>query len=166
MPFSASWHTLLEELDELPDDAEFITPLSHDTFRVTDVQEHRVVVTFDDTGERRPLKLDQFETLYRRIRDSNGVFEIDRLPPDARAYPAVLSLHPRFEIDEEQVVAVQKEDGTATIVSASVPSIMMATPMRYQRMPARRLRSCPSQSRTLSSSNQTVTPAVIIGAHA
>ena len=38
MPFSASWHTLLEELDELPDDAEFITPLSHDTFRVTDVQ--------------------------------------------------------------------------------------------------------------------------------
>lgn len=114
MPFSASWHTLLEELDELPDDAEFITPLSHDTFRVTDVQEHRVVITFDDTGERRPLKRDQFETLYRRIRDSNGVFEIDRLPPDARAYPAVLSLHPRFEIDEEQVVAVEKEDGTDT----------------------------------------------------
>ncbi|SDD93504.1 hypothetical protein SAMN05192552_10738, partial [Natrinema hispanicum] len=29
MPFSVSWHTLLEHLDELPADATLITPLSH-----------------------------------------------------------------------------------------------------------------------------------------
>jgi hypothetical protein len=114
MPFSASWHTLLEELDELADDAELVTPLSHDTFRVTDVQEHRVVVTFDDTGERRPLQRDQFETLYRRIQDSNGAFELDRLPPDADPHPAVLSLHPRFEVDEERGCIVETEVGTDT----------------------------------------------------
>ena len=114
MPFSISWHTLLEELDELADDAVLITPLSHDRFRVTDVQEHRVVVTFEDTGERRPLQRDQFDTLYRRIQDSKGAFDLDRLPPDADPYPALLSLHPRFEVDEEQGSIVEKEAGTDT----------------------------------------------------
>ena len=114
MSFSISWHTLLEELDELADDAVLITPLSHDRFRVTDVQEHRVVVTFEDTGERRPLQRDQFDTLYRRIQDSKGAFDLDRLPPDADPYPALLSLHPRFEVDEEQGSIVEKEAGTDT----------------------------------------------------
>ncbi|QSG07615.1 DUF2800 domain-containing protein [Halapricum desulfuricans] len=114
MPFSVSWHTLLEELDELDDGAELITPLSHDRFRVTDVQEHRVVVTFGDTGERRPLQRDQFETLYRRIQDSDDEFDLDRLPPDADPYPAVLSLHPRFEVDEQEGVIIEKEETTDT----------------------------------------------------
>jgi len=114
MPFSASWHTLLDELDDLPDGAELITPISHDRFRVTDVQEHRVVVTFTETGERTPLQHDQFETLYRRIRETNGGFDLDRLPPDADPYPAVLSLHPRFEIDEQAGIITEKEDATAT----------------------------------------------------
>lgn len=29
MPFSASWHTFLDELDDLPDGAELITSLSN-----------------------------------------------------------------------------------------------------------------------------------------
>ena len=69
MPFSVSWHTLLDELDDLSDGAELITPVSHDQFRLTDVQEHRVVITFSETGERMPLQRDQFETLYRRNQD-------------------------------------------------------------------------------------------------
>ena len=114
MPFSVSWHTLVEELDELTDGAELITPLSHDKFRVMDVQEHRVVITLDDTGERRPLQRDQFETLYRRIQDSGGEFDLDRLPPDADPYPTVLSLHPRFEVDEKEGVIMEKEAPTET----------------------------------------------------
>jgi polyhydroxyalkanoate synthesis regulator phasin len=122
MPFSVSWHTLLDEIDELSDGAELITPISHDRFRITDAQEHRVVVTLDDTGERRPLQRDQFETLYRRIQDSNSEFDLDRLPPDADPYPAVLSLHPRFEIDEERDVIVEKEDGTDTQLLSDEPA--------------------------------------------
>jgi hypothetical protein len=38
-----------------------------------------------------PLQREQFETLYRRITDSAGAFDLDRLPPDAGSYPAVLS---------------------------------------------------------------------------
>jgi len=68
-PFSVSWHTLLEELDDLPKGATLLTPLSHDRFRVTDVQEQRVVIEFleREIDEARPLQRDQFETLYRRI---------------------------------------------------------------------------------------------------
>ena len=56
MPFSVSWHTLLEELDDLSDDATLITPLSHDRFRITDVQEQRIVTEFlnRDIDETRP----------------------------------------------------------------------------------------------------------------
>jgi hypothetical protein len=115
MPFSVSWHTLLDELDDLPEGATLITPLSHDRFHVTDVQEQRVVIEFldRDIDETRPLQRDQFETLYRRITDEPDGFELDRLPPDADPYPAVLSVHPRFEIDEDQGVIVEKEGPTA-----------------------------------------------------
>jgi hypothetical protein len=116
MPFSVGWHTLLDELDDLSEGAELITPLSEDRFRITDVQEHRVVITFDEFGERHPLQREQFETLYRRIQDSNSEFELDRLPADADPYPAVLSLHPRFEIDGDRGVIVETEGPTDTQV--------------------------------------------------
>ncbi len=114
MTFSVSWHTLLDELEELPDGATLITPLPHKRFRVTDVQEHRVVIDYEDRDETRPLQRDQFETLYRRISDEPDGFELDRLPPDADPYPAVLSLHPRFEIDEDRGVIVESEGPTTS----------------------------------------------------
>ncbi|WP_436901193.1 hypothetical protein [Halovenus halobia] len=114
MPFNVSWHTLLDELEELPDGATLITPLSHKRFRITDVQEHRVIIQFDESGENRPLQRDQFETLHQRIKDSQGRFQLDRLPPDADPYPAVLSLHPRFEIDEDSGIIVETEGATTS----------------------------------------------------
>jgi len=116
MPFSASWHTLLDELDELPDGATLITPLSHDRFHVSDVQEQRVIIEFldRDIDETRPLQRDQFETLYQRLTDEPDGFDLDRLPPDADPYPAVLSLHPRFEIDEDRGVIGETEGPTTS----------------------------------------------------
>ena len=114
MPFSVSWHMLLDELDDLSEGAELITPLSHDRFHIADVQEQRVVITFDDSGERQPLQREQFETLYRRIQDSVGGFALDRLPADADPYPAVMSLHPRFEIDGDRGVIIETEGPTDT----------------------------------------------------
>ncbi|ELZ37500.1 hypothetical protein [Halorubrum tebenquichense] len=113
MTFSVSWHALLDELDDLPEGATLITPLSHNRFRVTNVQEQRVIIDFEDSDEKRPLQRDQFETLYRRIGDEPNGFELDRLPADADPYPAVLSLHPRFEIDENAGV-ITEQDGPTT----------------------------------------------------
>jgi hypothetical protein len=63
MSFTASWHTLLDELDDLPESATLITPLSHQRFRITEVQDARVIIQFEDRDEKRPLQRDQFETL-------------------------------------------------------------------------------------------------------
>ena len=116
MSFTASWHTLLEELDDLPESATLITPLSHQRFRITDVQDARVIIQFEGRDETRPLQRDQFETLYRRIGDTPDGFDLDRLPPDADPYPAVWSVHPRFEVDEDAGVITQSEVATATQV--------------------------------------------------
>ncbi len=116
MPFSVSWHTLLDEAEELPSDATLITPLSHKRFRITDTQEHRVIIEYQESGDSRPLQREQFETLYRRIQERNGRFELDRIPADAEPYAAVLTLHPRFEIDEEAGVIIETEEPSATHV--------------------------------------------------
>ena len=116
MSFTASWHTLLDELDDLPESATLITPLSHQRFRIADVQDARVIIQFEDRDETRPLQRDQFETLYRRIEDAPDGFDLDRLPPDADPYPAVWSVHPRFEVDEDAGIITQSEISTATQV--------------------------------------------------
>jgi hypothetical protein len=115
MPFSVSWHTLLEEAEAISDDATIVTPLTHTPFRLSDVQEHRIIIDYVDKDETRPLQRDQFETLYRRIQDEPTTeFELDRLPPDADPYAAVLSLHPRFEVDEDAGVIRESDAATST----------------------------------------------------
>jgi len=116
MPFSVTWHTLLDECEDLAEDATLLTPLSQDRFRITDVQEHRIVVEFldRDVDETRPLQRDQFETLYERISDAVDGFDLSRLPPDADPYPAVLSLHPRFEVDESVGVIRETDEPTGS----------------------------------------------------
>ena len=119
MPFSVSWHTLCDTLEDLPEGATLITPLSHDRFRLLDVQDHRVVIQFDHTDETQPLQREQFETLYDRIQDAATGFDLDRLPPGADPYPAVLSVHPRFEVDEDAGIITETESATTTQVVES-----------------------------------------------
>jgi len=121
-PFHVSWQTLLEELDGLPEGATLITPLSHTRFGITDVQEQRVVIRVEDSDEKRPLQRDNFETLYRRLTDEPGGFELDRLPPDADPYPAVWSLHPRIEIDEDAGVIVETDEPTTDQLLGAAPA--------------------------------------------
>jgi len=78
MSFSVSWHTLLEEVDDLPADAVLVTPLSHTAFRISDSQEHRIIIDYVEKDERRPLQREQFETLFGRVSDEpTQEFELD-----------------------------------------------------------------------------------------
>lgn len=113
MPFNVSWRTLLDACEELPDGATLIMPLSHERFRITNVQEHRIIIEFH-SGESQPLHREQFETLYGLITDAPTGFDLDRLPPDAEAYPTVLSLHPRFEVDERDGTITETDPETYT----------------------------------------------------
>ena len=83
-----------------------------------------MIVQFQDTDvdPTRPLQREQFETLYERITDAYDGFELDRLPPDADAYPAVWSLHPRFEIDEDQGIIVERDAPTSSQVIETQPA--------------------------------------------
>jgi hypothetical protein len=114
MPFSASWHTLLDHAEELPSDATLLTPLSRKPFRLTDVQEHRILITYRDDDGTTPLQRDQFETLFQRVQDSHAGFELDRLPADAEPYATVLSLHPRFELDDRAGTLTETETPTSS----------------------------------------------------
>ncbi|WIV65993.1 hypothetical protein [Natrialbaceae archaeon AArc-T1-2] len=121
MPFTTSWHTLLESAEELPADATLLTPLSRREFRVTDVQEHRILVSYLDDDGTTPLQREQFETLFGRVRDARDGFDLDRLPPDAEPYATVLSLHPRFEIDDREGTLSATETPTGSpLVDASL----------------------------------------------
>lgn len=114
MTFGSTWHNLLENVEELPTDATLVTPLSRKAFGVTNVQEHRVLIEYRDDDETIPLQKDQFETLYRRIQDSRGEFDLDRLPPDAEPYATVISLHPRFEVDDREGTLTESDQSTGS----------------------------------------------------
>jgi hypothetical protein len=114
MTYSARWHTLLEEAEELASTATLVTPLSDTRFHITDTQEHRIIIEFLESGDSQPLQREQFETLYRRLQDTAGGFDLDRLPPDAEPYAAVLTLHPRIKIDVDAGVLREPDAPTTT----------------------------------------------------
>jgi hypothetical protein len=121
MSFGERWRTLIEECEELPPAATFVAPLTDAPFQVTDSQDHRIVVEFRDGGESRPLNREQFEALHTRIRESPDGFPLDNLPPGAEPYAAVLSLHPRYEVDEQAGTIAETDDSTATQLADGEP---------------------------------------------
>ena len=114
MSFQTSWYTLCDECDALGDGATLTTPTTDTTFRITSVQDHRIVIAFVDTDDSHPLQREQFETLAGRITDSGGTFELQRLPPDAEPYAAVLSLHPRYECNERAGTLAETDEPTSS----------------------------------------------------
>ncbi|MCQ4333411.1 hypothetical protein KM295_07945 [Natronomonas sp. F2-12] len=114
MPFSATWHNILDNAEELPSDATLLTPLSREPFRIRDVQEYRVLIEYRNKDGTTPLQREQFETLFQRVEESRGEFDLDRLPPDAEPYATVLSLHPRFEIDDREGTLTESETPTSS----------------------------------------------------
>jgi hypothetical protein len=119
-PFGATWGTLRDRCEELPEDATLVTPLSQKRFRITDVQDPRIVIEDTDSGDTQPLQCDQFETLARHVSDAaanadgdgsdDSGFALERLPPDAEPYAAVLAIHPRYVIDERKGTLTELDD--------------------------------------------------------
>lgn len=123
MPFGTSWHTLLDECDALGEDATLTTPLTDTRFRITSTQDPRIVIEFVDTGDSQPLQRDQFETLAGRIAETEGTFELQRLPPDAEPYAAVLSLHPRYECNVRAGTLTETDEPTTSqLITGASPA--------------------------------------------
>ncbi|MGB9954694.1 hypothetical protein ACOZ4F_20085 (plasmid) [Haloarcula marismortui] len=114
MTFGPTWNNLRDNVEALQSDAILATPLSRKAFSIEDVQEHRVLIQYRDDDETIPLQKDQFETLYERVSDARGEFDVDRLPPDAEPYATVLSLHPRFEVDDRAGTLTESDQSTGS----------------------------------------------------
>ncbi len=114
MPFRVTWSNLLDNVEELPADATLLTPVSQKPFQITDVQQHRMLIEYQAGSETVPLQREQFETLFQRVDDAAGAFDLDRLPPGAEPYATVASLHPRFTIDDRDGTLSESETPTAS----------------------------------------------------
>jgi len=114
MVFEMRWHTLRNECDDLPEDATLVAPLTDRQFRIAEVQTDRIIIEFVDSQNSRTLPRDQFEALHDRITDTVNGFSLNNLPQRTEPYAAVLSLHPRYEVDENAGIIRETEDATTT----------------------------------------------------
>lgn len=125
-PFGATWGTLIERCENLPEDATLITPLANTRFRITDVQQPRIVIENTDTGDSQPLQREQFETLAERTGDAVGGFEIDRMPPKAEPYAAVLALHPRYVLNQQEGTLTELDEADESAVLDEAPHLSVS----------------------------------------
>ena len=116
MTFKMRWHTLRDECANLPEDATLVAPLTDRRFRIAEVQTDRIIIEFADSQNSRTLPRDQFEALHDRITDTVNRFSLNNLPQRTEPYAAVLSLHPRYEVDENAGVIRETDDATTTQV--------------------------------------------------
>jgi hypothetical protein len=127
-PFGATWGTLIERCEELPEDATLITPLSTGRFRVTGVQQQRVIIEDTDTGDSQPLQREQFEALVEHARETAGDgYDLERLPPKAEPYAAVLALHPRYVLDQQEGRIIELEEADESAVLDETPHLSTTT---------------------------------------
>jgi hypothetical protein len=131
-PFGATWGTLRDRCEELPEDATLITPLATKRFRITDVQQSRIIIKDTDTGDTQPLQRERFATLAEHISDATtpdaaGEFTIERLPAEAEPYAAVLAIHPRYVIDEQAGTLTELAEADESTVLDDTPHLSTTT---------------------------------------
>ncbi|WP_049998842.1 hypothetical protein [Halococcus sediminicola] len=123
IPFGATWGTLIERCEELPAEATLITPLASKRFRVTGVQDQRIIIEDVDSGESQPLQREQFEALVEHTRDASEGYDLERLPPKAEPYAAVLALHPRYVLDERENTLTELDEADESAVLDDEPHL-------------------------------------------
>ncbi|EMA43590.1 MULTISPECIES: hypothetical protein [Halococcus] len=126
IPFDATWGTLCERCEDLPDDATLITPLASRRFQITDVQEPRIIIEDVDSGDSQPLDREQFEALAEHTHEALNGYELDRLPPKAEPYAAVLALHPRYVLDEREGTLTELDEVDESAVLDDAPHLSMS----------------------------------------
>ncbi|EMA48626.1 hypothetical protein C450_19486 [Halococcus salifodinae DSM 8989] len=103
-----------------------ITPLASRRFRITDVQEPRIIIEDTDTGDAQPLDREQFEALAEHTHETLDGYELDRLPPKAEPYAAVLALHPRYVLDEREGTLTELDEVDESAVLDDAPHLSMS----------------------------------------
>jgi hypothetical protein len=125
-PFGATWGTLCERCEDLPEDATLITPLASRRFRITDVQEPRIIIEDVDSDDSQPLQREQFEALAEHTHEAPDGYDLDRLPLKAEPYAAVLALHPRYILDEREGTLTELDEVDESAVLDDAPHLSVS----------------------------------------
>jgi hypothetical protein len=126
IPFGATWGTLIERCEELPAEATLITPLASKRFRIINVQDQRIIIEDVDSSDSQPLQREQFEALTEHTREAVDGYELERLPPKAEPYAAVLALHPRYVLDERENTLTELDEADESAVLDDAPHLSMS----------------------------------------
>ena len=126
VPFGATWGTLCERCEELPDDATLITPLASRRFSITDIQEPRIIIEDVDSSDSQPLQREQFEALAEHTHEALDGYDLNRLPLKAEPYAAVLALHPRYVLDEREGTLTELDEVNESAVLDDAPHLSMS----------------------------------------
>ncbi|WP_256684919.1 hypothetical protein [Halococcus qingdaonensis] len=126
IPFGATWGTLIERCEKLPEEATLITPLASKRFRITDVQDQRIIIEDVDSGDTQPLQREQFAALAEHTREATDGYELSRLPTQAEPYAAVLALHPRYVLDERENTLTELDEADESAVLDEAPHLSMS----------------------------------------
>ena len=108
MSFNLTWRNLLDRIDEKPGNATFETVLTDEKFRIDEINDRYIFIKYLEGGEDQRLEKHQFRQLHDHIQEENEGFSLGNLPPNAEPHPTVLSLHPRYEVDERKSIISEK----------------------------------------------------------
>ena len=107
IPFGVQWGTLRDRCEDLPDDATLITPLANNRFRMTGVQDQRIIIEDTDSVDSQPLQREQFESLAERVGDATSA------DSDGFALGSLDLSDERDRLEREQRTLSRKEHGSA-----------------------------------------------------
>ena len=102
--------------------------ITRESTEMKDVQDSRIIIEDTDSGDTQPLQRKQFETFAEHVSDStpvnaDGGFAIERLPPEAEPYAAVLAIHPRYVIDEQEGTLIELDEVDESAVLDDAPHL-------------------------------------------
>lgn len=115
MAFPAVWRALCDRCSSLDPASALVTPATERPFTVESTASNRIDVRYLESDADRALWRDQFEVLVDHLDDEP--LDYDDLAPGVEPYVSVLSLLPRYEVDESARVlerATAGESGDAT----------------------------------------------------
>src|SRR5699024_4278756 len=92
----------------------------------TDVQDQRIIIEDVDSVDSQPLQREQFEALAEHTREAVDGYELERLPPKAEPYAAVLALHPRYVLDERENTLTELDEADKSAVLDDAPHLSVS----------------------------------------
>ena len=97
-----------------------------ETIQNTDVQETRIIIENVDSGDSHPLQREQFEALAEHTREALDGYGLDRLPPKAEPYAAMLALHPQYVLDEREGTLTELDEADESAALNDAPHLSMS----------------------------------------